>query len=132
MLSVFPIQFLSLFAFFILRVVMGMILLYLGVRHFKHRRELATVFTLSWWPYGYFSAMTFAVGELLLSGFIIVGAYTQVATLLVAAMSLKLIILHKKFPHPTIPPRIFYVLLFGASLALTITGAGVLAFDLPL
>lgn len=132
MLSVFPIHFLSLFAYFILRIIVGLILVYLGIRHFSYHSELKNVLKLSWWPFGSFSTILFAISEIILGCFIVVGAYTQIATLVVALMSIKLIILRAWFDHHTIPPRLFYLLLLASTLALTITGAGVFAVDLPL
>ena len=132
MLSIFPIHFLSLFAFFILRVTIGFILLYLGLIHWKNRQELRDVLKLSWWPYGSFSTYIFSISEVVLGVMIIIGEATQAATLVVALMSLKLIILNKNFQHKTIPNRLFYLILFSAAISITITGAGVFAFDLPL
>lgn len=132
MLSIFPIHFLSLFAYFILRVIVGLILLYLGLRHAQYYQELKQVLRLSWWPFGSFTAGIFALGEIILGGLILVGAWTQLATLLTAIMCLKMLIMRNWFQHPTIPSRLFYFLLLGSTLSLTITGAGVFAFDLPL
>ncbi len=132
MLNPFPIQFLALFAYFLLRISVGSILLYLGLQHWRSRHELKTVLTLSWWPYGYFSTIVLATSELIIATSFLFGAYTQIAALCVIAMSVKLLILRGRFNHATIPPRLFYVLLFGAALSLFITGGGAFAFDLPL
>jgi len=132
MLSVFPIQFLALFAYFILRVTVGLLLVFLGLRHLAYHQELRHILRVSWWPYGGFSALLFAASELALGIFIVVGAYTQVATLIVAFMCIKLLMIRHWFAHHTIPGRLFYFLLLGACLSLTITGAGVFAFDLPI
>ena len=131
MLSIFPIHFLSLFAYFILRVCIGFVLLYLGIRHFQYRNELKNILKLSWFPYGMFSTWILILGEIAFAGFIIVGAYTQLAALLVAFMCIKMLIMRNWFAHHSIPSKLFYFLLLGASLSLTITGAGVFAFDLP-
>ena len=132
MLSVFPIQFLALFAYFLLRVCVGMILLMLGFRHYVAYDELKHTFRQSWWPYGGFSAAALVLFEILTGVLIIVGAYTQLATLLVALFCLKVLLLRHLIDHHTIPNRLFYFLLFGACISLTITGAGAFAFDLPL
>ena len=132
MLNPFPIQFLALVAYLILRVFVAGVLIFLSLQHFKYRDELKHILTLSWWPYGTFSSWSFIIGELLIGIFILVGAHTQYAMLLVMAMSLKLIIMRPYFDHHSLPSRMVYVLLFGASLSLFITGAGALAFDLPL
>jgi len=132
MLNPFPIQFLALLAYFILRVCVASILLYLGLSHLKHRHELKEVFTLSWLPFGTVATLVFALTEIIVSLFIFAGAHTQYAVLFVTAMSIKMIFLRQWFNHPTIPPKIFYVLLLGVSLTLFITGAGAFAFDLPI
>ena len=131
MLNPFPIQFLALFAYFILRLFIAGVLIFLGLEHLRYRHELKEVLVLSWWPYGTFTSLTFALGEIVVGLFILTGAHTQYAALAVMALSLKLIVLRPWFSHQTIPPRIFYVLLFGACLTLFITGAGILAIDLP-
>lgn len=132
MLSIFPIHFLSLFAYFILRVCVGLILLYLGGRHIKYHHELKHIMKLPWLPFGTFFAGIFACFEILLGIFILVGAGMQLATLLTAIMCFKMLIMRNWFSHHTIPSKLFYFLLLGATLSLTITGAGVFAFDLPL
>jgi hypothetical protein len=48
------------------------------------------------------------------------------------AMCLKMFVMRNWFDHPSIPTKLFYVLLFAASVSLFITGAGVFAFDLPI
>lgn len=131
MLNPFPIQFLSLFAYFLLRLFVGGILIYLGISHYKHRNELKNILTLSWFPYGTFTVYVFAIGEFIIGAFLIAGAYTQYAALAVIIMSIKMLIMRGWFSHHKLPSKIFYVLLFAASLSLFITGAGALAFDLP-
>ena len=132
MLNPFPIQFLSLFAYFLLRVFIGGILIYLGISHLKYRQELKDVFTLSWWPYGTFTTLMIGFGEIIIGIFIFSGAFTQYAALATMIMSIKMIFIGQWFNHHSLPPKIFYILLLGASLSLFITGAGVLAFDLPI
>lgn len=131
MLNPFPIQFLALFAYFLLRLFVGSVLIYLALTHQKHRKELKKVLTLSWFPFGSFTINAFIIGEFLIGSLIVAGAYTQYAALAVMAMSFKMLVMRNWFDHPSIPPKLFYFLLFGAALSLFITGAGVLAFDLP-
>ncbi len=132
MLNPFPIQFLALVGYLILRATVAGILIYLGFSHLKHRDELKNVLVLSWFSYGTLSTWALAIIEIVLGLFIFVGAHTQYAVLLVSIMCIKMIVLRHWFSHSTIPPRIFYVLLLGASLTLFITGAGAFAFDLPI
>ncbi len=132
MLNPFPIQFLALFAYFLLRICVGSILLYLGLQHWYKRHELKTVLTLSWWPYGFFSTVVLATSEVILAMSLFLGAYTQIAALGIILMSLKVLVLRGRFQHEAIPQRIFYILLVGAGLSLFVTGGGAFAFDLPL
>ena len=132
MLNPFPIQFLALAAYLLLRLFVGGILLYLGFTHYRHRKKLKKVFVLSWFPYGTFTIYTFAIGELLVGTLFILGAYTQYAALATILMSAKMLVMRNWFDHPSIPSKLFYFLLLGASLSLFITGAGAFAFDLPI
>ena len=132
MLNIFPIQWLSLFAYAILRVFVGSVLVYLGFTHFKHRDELKHVLKLSWWPFGYLSTLLLVFFEIVAGVMYILGAYTQIAALIAALMALEMLIFSGTFVHHTIPRRITYVLLLAASISLFITGAGAPAFDLPL
>ena len=132
MLNPFPIQFLSLFAFALLRLFVGGILLYLGSTHLRNRGVLKKTLSVPWFPYGLLSVWIFGLVEILFGAMLILGLYTQIAALGTMIMSLKLIVLNKWFESPHIPDRIFYTLLFAAALSLFITGAGVLAFDLPI
>lgn len=132
MLNPFPIQFLSLFAYFVLRVTVASLLVYLGFLHLKHRRELKDVLKLSRFPYGSFVAWAFPLGEIIVGLFLFAGAWTQFAALAVMAMSLKMLIMRSWFDHPAIPSKLFYFLLLGAATSLFITGAGTFAFDLPI
>lgn len=132
MLSVFPIMFLSLLAHTLLRLFFGGALLYLGVTHaFRERQGLIAVLREHWKRSAAFLVSYLALVECVLGVLIIVGAWTQVAALLAAILGLKMIIFAKRFAHPAIPSRIFWVMVIGAGLSLTITGAGAFAIDLP-
>lgn len=132
MLNPFPIQWLAMLAYLLLRVFVAGVLVYLGITHWKHRHELKDVLQLAWFPYGRLVSVLFCVAEIALGLFIFAGAFTQYAALVIMAMSFKLILIRHWFNHPTIPSKIFYLLLFAAALSLFITGAGALAFDLPI
>ncbi len=132
MLNPFPIQFLALFAYAILRIFVGLILMYLGASHIRNRQTLKGVLSFAWFPYENFLVWYVALLELILGTMFVIGFLTQVAALLTFFLSLKFIILNKHFRSPFVPGRLFYVLLLGSALSLFITGAGVPAFDLPL
>ena len=132
MLNPFPIQFLALLAHLLLRVITGVVLLVLGYRHFKHRATLQTVLTLPLFPFGKITTLFFIMTELVVGILFILGHSTQIAALVLMAMSVKMLFWRKRFAHSTIPGRLFYLLFLGIACSLFITGAGALAFDLPL
>lgn len=132
MLNLFPIQFLAPFAYLLLRVCIGFILIRFGVTHIRNRTVLAPIFSLRLFPFGNFFAWYLGIVEIVLGGMFIAGFLTQLAALLSMLLSLKFIVMHKRFAHPLIPPRLTYVLFFFISLSLLITGAGIFAFDLPI
>ncbi|MCB9810720.1 MAG: DoxX family membrane protein [Candidatus Nomurabacteria bacterium] len=132
MLNPFPIQFLALFAYFLLRVITGLVLLTLGYKHWKSRKELFYTLALPIFPHGKFITAMLIFTEILIGVMLIIGWYTQIAALILILLSIKTLIFHKHIKHGTIPGRLAYILLFGIGLSLFITGAGVFAFDLPI
>lgn len=133
MLSVFPILFLSLLAHTILRLFVGGTLFYLGIRHLGTERVGLTLTLREHWPkLAGFTVWYLGLLELVLGALIFIGAWTQPAALLAAILALKMIVFGKRFGHPSIPQKMTWVLLLGACLSLTITGAGAFGFDLPL
>lgn len=132
MLNPFPIQFLSLFAYFILRVVIGLFFLILGHCHFKQRDSLSSALTLKIFPFGKIITLILILTEIIIGFLFILGLYTQIAALITLIMSFKMMLFRNKFNHPALPTRLTYLLLFAISFSLFITGAGVFAFDLPI
>lgn len=132
MLNPFPIQFLAILAYAILRVIVGLILVYLGILHIQRRYDLRHALILPFFPFGTLTAWCFGIAELIAGGMFIAGYYTQIAALVAIALSFTLIIFNKRFSSPYFPGKLFYLLLFAASLSLFITGAGAFAFDLPI
>ncbi len=132
MLNLFPIQFLALLAYAILRVFAGLILLALGIRHLKGRSLFAEQFSAAGFPFGWFFAWYVGFFEILIGTLFVLGLATQIAALLSILLSLKFLYLRGKMATMLIPERIFWVILIGVSLSLFITGAGAFAFDLPI
>ncbi len=132
MLNPFPIQFLALLGYFILRVITGFIFLVLGYRHFKQRESLYPTLKMRVFPFEKTTTILFIITELTVGVLFIIGLYTQIAALIVIVMSLKMLFLRKYFSHPALPNRLTYLLFFGISCCLFITGAGAFAFDLPI
>ena len=127
MLNPFPIQYLALLAYFALRLIVGTLLIAMGIRHIKHKTPLAWAF-----PFSTPLSFAFACAEIMFGAMFILGFYTQYASLGTMALSIILLVTHRKTPSKEIPQRIFCVLLFAVSLSLFITGAGAFAFDLPI
>jgi uncharacterized membrane protein YphA (DoxX/SURF4 family) len=67
-----------------------------------------------------------------IGGLLLVGAYTQVAALVAALGSIKLLVLARWYPELRLFPQSTYVLLLVIALALVAMGAGAYGFDLPL
>jgi uncharacterized membrane protein YphA (DoxX/SURF4 family) len=131
MLNPFPIQFLTMLAHFLLRLFVGGVCVYLGARHIRHRNDMRNALN-AWWLPGLFTVWYMAAIELIIGTLFILGLYTQIAALVAMILAIKMIIFHRRFTSPYIPGRAFYVLLFAISLSLFITGAGAIAFDLPI
>ncbi|MFN3188229.1 MAG: DoxX family membrane protein [Candidatus Paceibacteria bacterium] len=132
MLNIFPIQWLALFAYFILRVWIGGILLYLGMQHTKSYRELVATTTCPLLPKHQLPIFIIIACEFILGTVLLAGAYTQLVVFGILMLSLKMILWRRRFTHKSIPDRWFYFLLIGCCLSLFITGAGAIAFDLPI
>lgn len=124
MLNIFPIQFLAPFAYFLLRVCLGIICITLGIKRAQMPQNIPFSFlTLS----SYFTIIEIATGI-----FLILGAYTQLAALSVMALSVLQFFAPASLCYTDMPPRIFFVLSLAVSISLFITGAGTFAFDLPI
>lgn len=132
MLNLFPIQFLAPVSYFLLRVVLGFVLLRLGIRHLQNREILAPHFSFRFFPFGTFFAWYLSIIEVVLGGLLIAGFLTQIAALLTIFLALKFLIMYKHFAHPLIPERTVYFFMLGVATSLCITGAGIFAFDLPI
>lgn len=132
MLNIFPIQFLAPIAYLALRVCIGILLIRLGFSHMRNRDTLKEVFTFSFFPYTGFTVWYLVLIEIMVGTLFFIGLYTQIAAILTMIYSMKFIVLHERLRHPLIPERKFFALLFFSSFSLFITGAGILAFDLPL
>lgn len=132
MLNLFPIQFLSLFAYFILRVITGLVVLWLGFKHYQHRNELSDILVLPIFPFGKTAVFFLVLTEIIIGTLLTIGLFTQAGAILLMLLSLKMMVLYKHFNHPTLPNKLTYLLLFAIGFSLFITGAGIFAFDLPI
>ena len=132
MLNLFPIQFLALFAYFILRIITGLVFLNLGLKHYKKREELSSVLVLPIFPFGKISVIVLITFELIIGTLLILGLFTQIAAILIILIAIKMLFLRHRFIHDSLPSKLTYFLLLGIGISLLITGAGVFAFDLPI
>ncbi len=132
MLNLFPIQFLSLFAYAILRIVIGITYLILAR---KHLHSFSTLAPEIHWPFfkdGRIILSLIIMSEFLIGGLFVIGLATQAAAIASIGLCAKLLIWHHRFPAGSIPNKLTYVLLLAISVSLLITGAGIVAFDLPI
>ena len=133
MLNPFP-DLLSLvfFAPFLLRVGLGLLLFLFGFLRLSGKKDMYLERFRERWPEGG-RGLLFLLGgtEVIVGILFIVGFYTQIATLISMIMALTLL-LTRKTKRLTGNSKPFYFLIFIVSLSLLISGAGALAFDMPL
>ena len=122
MLNPFPIQFLSLLAYFILRFFFGMIFVHFGFTHI-HARKTSSIFQKS---------VILGIIEIILGSMFVLGFSVQVASLISLCVLCYYLYLRRRHTHFMVPQKSFIVLMGAVSLALCITGAGAFAFDLPI
>ncbi len=123
----------SFFAPTLLRVAVGLVFAYLAWHHFSARRACAGEIEM-------FVSRSLAGGlctiyaliEALVALGLVIGLYTQVAALVGAVITLKILVLKRSF-HQTAPlSRTAYALVCIICISLLVTGAGAYALDLPL
>lgn len=132
MLNPFPIQWLVMLAYFILRLFVVVSLYIIAKHKIVHYRELVTSTHWPLLPQHALPIQLLIITELGVAFFLLIGMGTQYAALVLIALSVKMLLWHKRFEQTLIPPRLVYFLLLGCGLCLFITGAGVLAIDLPI
>lgn len=144
MLNPFPdLLVLGFFAPLILRVSVGLLFLWMSYEHVYKRRE-AIITSVQTNPPGplllkpYFGPFTsyivWAIGavELVVGAALVVGYFTQVASLLGIVLVLKKLYFKKHYSDIALLSVPTYLLLLAIFLSLLLSGAGALAFDLPL
>lgn len=136
MLNPFPdLLVLGLLAPFILRVALGVLFLASAWHHTKPdvrerlRRELAG-FKLN--VLGAQFPWYLAAAEAIIGGMLVVGFYTQIAALLGIVASVKFLFFKKRFPTLADHSPAYYMLVIAICASLMLSGAGAIAFDLPL
>lgn len=133
MLNPFPdLLVLSLLAPFILRIAIGVILLKSGYTRITGGGTRSAIDITNQWktsmlsPVWYIGAL-----EAIAGGFLIVGFLTQIAALVGGLVAIKALV-RKGGLAGTGRTKAFYVLMLVICVSLLLTGAGALAFDLPL
>ena len=132
--NVFPELFTySLIAPFILRVVLGFIFLNLGSLKLG-KEKLGWINSLNILrikPAGFFVGLL-GIVEIIGGLLLIVGAYTQVAALVLGVISINEMLIEHKEESILKRDVVFYLLLSAICISLLLTGAGLYAVDIPL
>ncbi|MCH7529660.1 DoxX family membrane protein [Patescibacteria group bacterium] len=133
MLNPFPdLLVLSLLAPFILRIVVGVILLKSGYARITSGGTRSAIDIANQWRASMFSpAWYLGAIEIIAGVFLIVGFLTQIAALVGGLIAIKAIA-RKGGLAGAVRTKAFYVLMLVICVSLLLTGAGALAFDLPL
>ena len=134
MLNPFPE--LLVFGFFaptILRIAAATIFIYVAYMQTQHREAMAKIpFPIIGTSFG-MGVVWFAVAvELALAGALIAGYYTQIAAIVGAIAAVKYFVFGKRWPTFSSISRGTSALLFIILVSLLLSGAGALAYDLPL
>lgn len=134
LLTVFPdLLTYSLIAPFILRVSLGLVLVYFSYLKFRKERveKIAFFDSLGMKP-GVFYVNTVGGIELVGGILLVAGAYTQIAALGATIIMLVATFIKWRRPESLRNDIEFYILLLVIAVSLIFTGAGFFAFDLPL
>ncbi len=135
MLNPFPdLLVLGFFAPTLLRAVSGILFFYLANIHLKRERAAITN-ALAPHSGGRVSQLIVLIGalEIIVGTSLVAGFYTQLAALAGLLLAVAFLVMRKKY-GPAIPflGSPFYVLLAVVCASLLLSGAGAIAFDLPL
>ena len=133
-LNVFPdLLQLEALAPFILRVVLGVILINIGYLKFTSEKNRWNIFFEGFGlkPKHIFVSV-FGLIEMIGGAALVVGLYTQLAALIFSLLTF--VELFAEYKENVLVKRniVFYVLLFAIALSLLFTGAGAFSLDLPL
>ena len=134
MLSIFPdLLTYNLLAPLILRVTLGLLFISLGYLELtREQNRWRIIFeTIRFKPAAFWTKL-FGVIEIVGGALLVIGLFTQIAALLFALISLAECYIENRAPVVLKRNIVFYVLIFVIALSLLFTGAGFLAFDLPL
>lgn len=133
MLSIFPdLLTYNLLGITIIRVVLGLMAMYLGLKLLKKRQALIDYITLIKMPFAKIAPWLIFVTLELAGIFMLVGLYTQVAAIVLAFLFLKVLFIDTVTNKSVGYNNIVYLAFIFISLSFLFLGAGAFAFDLPL
>ncbi len=122
----------SAFSPLILRVALGLFFIYFSIKKFKNTEQASGFFESINFKPGKFFSVVFALLEGVGGLLLVIGLWTQIVVLIFAAILLGTLFIKWRAPEK-LPGSIgYYFLLFIIAISLIFTGAGFLAFDLPL
>lgn len=134
MLSVFPdLLTYNLLGISIVRVTIGMVMLYIGLMTVGVKRSFYTSkMQIKKYPLVEMAPRLLGVLEILVGSFMIIGFLTQIMAIVSAYLFLNIFLIEKHIGKIFDYPLIFYISMIVISLTMIILGPGVLAIDLPL
>ena len=123
----------SLLAPTLLRLTLGVFIILLGYAKFKNPYKGVTEFfeALGFKPSEYY-VKTLAITEIVMGVALFVGFLTQIAALIIAVITFVSFIITTRHPETGLEKSSIYALFFVIAISLVLTGAGLLAIDLPL
>lgn len=123
----------SLLAPTLLRLTLGVFVILLGYSKFINPRKGITDFfeALGFKPSVYYIKIL-SVTEIVMGIALFIGFLTQIAALIVAIITFVSLIVTIRHPETGLEKASLYTLFFVISISLVLTGAGLLAIDLPL
>lgn len=123
----------SLLAPTLLRLTLGIFIISLGYTKFKnpHTNIMSFFETLGFRP-GALYTKALSVTEIVMGVALFMGFLTQIAALVVAIITFVSLIVTIRHPESGLQKASIYALFFIISISLVLTGAGLIAIDLPL
>lgn len=117
----------------LLRITLAMFIINIGLTKFGHDNRLVADFfeSLGFKPSKYY-IKALAIAEVVMGIFLFFGFLTQIAAFVVAIITFVSFIVTTRHPETGLRKGSDYILLFIISVSLVLTGAGLIAIDLPL
>ena len=135
MLNPFPdLLVLGLLAPFVLRLALGGFFLYSAWQHATHERreQIASQLRVAWGAVGTYFIWYLAFAEFVVAIMLFAGFLTQIAALFGIVIAVKLYLFRGRYPMIASQKGPHYLLVVAICISLLLSGAGAIAFDLPL